>query len=297
MAVSVGGSTAVRDPSDRTTHREEPLDPRKVSATLLSALLLFPACSGGGSTTDGDQAGQESEVPATTPTAEAGPTSEEFIAQADAVCTSSSQESERTVADFGVPKNQKEDFALGKKLLEVRRDRLQKLRALEASEELQDKWDAYLEVRQESFDVIQERYEGLKSGADIDAAELLNQADKLDDEWQSIGEEIGFTACANRLAPGDEKQIEDLITQFFEGEPTKTCSKFVADIYLEYLGGKDGCVENLEPASNISIRDTEGIDKVTANAMVTGSSYGKRASVEITYEDGGYKVRSFYLLD
>ena len=274
------------------------MDPRKVSATFLGAVLLFSACSSGGSTTDGDdQAGQQSETPETTPTEEAGPTSEEFIAQADDVCTSSSQESERTIADFGVPENQKEDFALGKKLLEIRRDRLQKLRALEASEELRDKWDAYLEVRQESFDVIQERYKGLKSGDDIDAAELLNQAKKLDDEWQSIGEEIGFTACANKLAAGDEKQIEDLITQFFEGEPTKTCSEVVAEIYLEYLGGKDGCVENLEQASDISISDIEGINGVTANAVVTGSSYGKRVSVEITSEDGAYKVRSFYLLD
>ena len=273
------------------------MDPRRIGALLLVAMLLSGACSSG-STSDGDDdTAQESETPLNTPTEETGPTSEAFIAQAEAVCTSTSQEAEEIIAEAGVPKTKKADLALGKKLIAVRRDRLQQLAALEASEELQALWDRYLEVRGNSLELIEERYDLITEGDNEEAASsLLTKVNKLDDEWQSIGEEIGFTACAYKLAPDDEKQVEALITQFFEGEPAKTCSGSVSKAYIEYLGGEDGCVQNLSQASKISISDVEGVNGVTATAIVTGSSYGKRASVEITYEDGKYKVRSFYLL-
>ena len=271
------------------------MSPRKTSAALLALMLLLGACSSGDSTSDGDdEGGQESASSEPTPTEEAGPTSEEFIAQADDVCTSTSQQGEEIIADFGVPKTEKEDFALGKKLISVRRDRLEQLRALEASEELQAQWDTYLEARQHSFDLLLERYNTLKDGDKKKAATLLTQVNKSDDEWQSIGEDMGFTTCAYKLSPEDVKQVEAVVTQFFEGEPAKTCSGFVSKAYLEYLGGKEGCVQNLTQASNVSISDVEGINGVTATAAVTGTSYGKRVSAEVTYEGGKYKVRSFY---
>ncbi|HYN35963.1 MAG TPA: hypothetical protein VEV82_03210 [Actinomycetota bacterium] len=275
----------------------EPMDLRKLGAMLLCAMLLSGACSSGSSTSDGDDnAGQESESPEATPTTEAGPTSEDFIAEAEGVCITTSKEAEAIIADLGVPETDKANFALGKKLLVVREDRLQKLRALEASEELQAQWDDYLEVRQKSFELIRERYDVLKDGDEKSAAELLSKSDESDNEWQSIGEEIGFTACAYTLTPEDEKQVAGIITQFYEGDPQKICAGVVAKAYLDYLGGKDGCLQNLDQAPKVSISELEGIDEVTASATVSGSSYGKRVSVEVTYEDGNYKVRSFYIL-
>lgn len=271
----------------------EPMDLRKLGAMLLCVMLLSGACSSGSSTSDGDDnAGQEPESE-TTPTEETGPTSEEFIAEAEAVCISSSKEVEEIVADLGIPETEKADFALGKELLAARQDRLEKLRALDASEELQAQWDDYLQARQESFELIRERYDVLKDGDKKKAAELLSKSEELDDEWQSIGEEIGFAACAFKLAPEDEELVTAVITQFFEGDPKKTCPGFVSKSYLDYLGGKDGCVENLSQASKISISELEGIAEVTADATVTDSSYGKAVLVEVTYEDGKYKVRSF----
>lgn len=273
------------------------MDPKKMGVTMLVVMLLSGACSSGGSTSDGDDgAAQESESPETTPTTEAGPTSEDFIAQAESVCISTTEQAEELIAEFGVPKTKKAGFALGEKLLAVRRDRLEQLRVLDASEELQAQWDDYLEVRQNSFDLIEERHDVLKDGDEKGAARLLSKSNELDDEWKSIGEEIGFAACANKLTPEDEKQVTAVITQFFEGDPKKTCVGFVSKSYLEYLGGGDGCVQNLDQASKISISELGGVNEVVATATVTGSSYGKSVSVEVTYEDGKYKVRGFFFL-
>lgn len=269
--------------------------PKKRGALLLVAVLLFGACSSDGSTGDDNKTEQESDSAEPTPT-ETGPTAEEFIAEAETVCTTTSQKTEEILADFGVPENEKENLALGKKLIAARRDRLKQLRALDVSEDLQEQWDEYLDARQNSLDLIVERLAALEDGDDERAASLLSKVDKSDKEWQSIGAEIGFMACAYRLSPKAEKEVEVLLTQFFEGDPTKTCSGFVSKAYLDYLGGQDGCAESLEQASKISITDLEGIDEVTANGTITGSTYGKRVSVEVTYEDEKYKARILYIL-
>lgn len=273
------------------------MGPKKFGAALLVVMLLVGACSSSGSTSDGDDdTAQESEAPEDTPTTEAGPTSEEFIAEAESVCISVAEQSEELKTKLGIPKTSKANFALGAKLLDVRRDRLERLRSLDVSEELQAQWGDYLEVRQNSFDVIEKRYNVLKGGDEKGAAKLLSKADELDEEWQSIGEEIGLSACANKLSPEDEKQITAAITQFFEGEPKKTCSGFVSKSYLEYLGGVDGCLQGLGQASKISTSELQGVDEVFANATVDETSYGKSVSVEVTFEDGKYKVRSFSFL-
>jgi hypothetical protein len=274
--------------------KREPMDPRKMSSVLLVVMLLLGAC--GGSTTDGDGEGaqeQESESE-TTPTAEAGPTSEEFIAQAEEVCISAAEETNEINNELGVSGTIKESLALGKRLIAVRAERLERLRALDVPEELQAQWTQHLEGRQESFDLIQERYDALKDGDEKTAEKLLDQVNELDEEWQSIGEEIGLETCVSKLTPSDEKQVTDVITQFFEGDPKKTCAEFITKTYLEYLKGKESCEESLGQAEGISIEEVEGINGVSATADVTGSSYGKAVSVELAYEDGTYKVRSFY---
>ena len=274
------------------------MDPRKMSAALMVAMLFLGACSSGSSTDDGeDNAAQETESSEPTPTEEAGPTSEEFIAEADDVCTSTTQKGEEIIAAAGIPETEKADLALGQDLLDLRRDRIQQLKALEPPEELEEQWNEYVNKREASFKLLEERYGLIKKGGnEEEAAKLLTKINKLDDEWQSIGREIGFTACAYTLAAEDKKQVEDLVTQFFEGEPSKTCSGFLAKPYLDYLGGKKGCVESLKTGSGISISDVEGVNGVSASAVITGSAYGKKGSVEATYIDGKYLIRTFYFL-
>jgi hypothetical protein len=121
------------------------------------------------------------------------PSKDEFVEQADEICRDADQQLE----DIDQPSTDDEIAGYLDEVLELSDEVQGDLEDLDAPEDVQEDWDAYLDNTREGIEVLEEARDQAEGG-DADAArETLtgSQADELEEEQEQLADDIGFEEC------------------------------------------------------------------------------------------------------
>jgi hypothetical protein len=148
----------------------------KVRTALLPVVIALAGCGG-------DDGG------------DGGPSSEEYVAKADAICQAADTKQGAIKGESGGPYNNFSDAAYLSQHNAVTRDALQRLKALEASEDQQKEVDAFLAAVQGTVTAVDKQIAALR------AKDLPAQSQATRDFQASYGDigstagTVGLTSC------------------------------------------------------------------------------------------------------
>jgi hypothetical protein len=249
-------------------------------ALLVCAVAALAAC--GGDDSDGD----------------------DFVAEANAICTDSARE--RTATQQSPPTNAEEALAQNKQQQRIRRQAQADLKALEPSEEAADAYDEFLAKRQRVIEVVVGEEDLLRAEVSPDDpryVEFLTELDRASDAAQAAAEEAGLAACAGVLAPDERDRIVAIVREF-ETTPVEDCRQFLTEDAIDSLfGGLAECQrvqENPPPqgfTKRIEVESARGIAGVGASvraSLVGGPGDGQDIEYVLEYQNGTYKIATVF---
>jgi hypothetical protein len=237
----------------------------------------------------------------------AGP-AEEFIAQADEVCSEAARE------ELANPQPTPTTAAEAVPVLEVALQRREAV--LGAYEDLGEPPKAIAARWRNVVALTRQRYENTlkllelarQRGEEANEASvaLVAEAGRLGDRSEAILAGLGSTACARVLAPADREEVVAFVRKW-ETAPLSDCEAVTtADGIEASFGSAENCEEMQRQArddprlltESIRVTDVEGVAGVTATVDATlsgGPHDGLAVRYVLLYEDGSYRVDSVTL--
>lgn len=121
----------------------------------------------------------------------------EFVAQADAIC----RKYEARLDALGQPTNVAELRSFADKALPIARDGRDELDDLKPPEELEERYDAWLEQGDEAIGIVERLRDAAQEGDQAEIGRIAVDAQRTDAEANRLGRELGFEQCGDTAAP------------------------------------------------------------------------------------------------
>ena len=233
---------------------------------------------------------------------------EEFIAQADEVCTEAAREEIENPQP--TPITAAETVAVLEVVVQRRRELLDAYGDLGAPpSRLTDEWRRVVAIAKQRYRNTQELLELARRGVAATAepyVALVSGSSALGDESEAIMARLGSTSCARALAPEDRREIVAFVQQW-ETQPFEDCEAVTTRHGIEAAFGSIEVCEAAQEevldrsqllTQSIEVTDVEGIAAVAATVDATltgGTNDGLRVRYTVLHEDGAYKVDSVTL--
>jgi hypothetical protein len=229
---------------------------------------------------------------------------EEFIAEADNLCTESAREALRNPEP--TPTNAEEAAESLEESLKEREEAIADFEALgDPPAEIAKEWQQLNELRQQRLAKTRELLKLARQGIEAENpryASVIEESSKLGDQGDAIYAEIGSTACAGILPPDERKEVIKFVT-FWETKPFPgECEKYTT---LDGINLLFGSVKKCEEAQltpppegytkRVKVTSVEGIAGVNATvdaSLFGGVGDGSKVTYNLVFEDGQYKVDS-----
>jgi hypothetical protein len=229
-----------------------------------------------------------------------GPSTGEFLADADAACIDQNREAIGIQFAEGSSQSVEEEAALGRELIPVRADLNEQLEALEPPEELLSDWDRYLALRNELLDVRRRQLAALERGDPV-PEQLATQATDLEDRSLAIAERIGLTACASVLPRNDRDAALSVVKEVaVTPNPQRVCGELASPNYLEesFHGSFRECARYQRKASgtfpdDVKLVNAEGVEGVVAYITIEdvgGGLDGRQSKWTLIRHGGRWQV-------
>lgn len=230
--------------------------------------------------------------------------SDDFVAQADEICTNSQRELVGVVEDLGPLESPEDEAERVSALNPIREQTLADLQALEPPEELSADYEEYVALREERL-ANDKKVEELLQKGDVEAVGKISaRNDEVTKDAEAKAEEIGFSACAQVLPAEAEAQVKETIDMLEISDDPALCTETMTASGVEVLfGSLEKCEktqEELKPselADSVDYEEIKGVEGVTANVIATvegGALDGQRSSYQLLFEDGTYKVSEVF---
>ena len=226
--------------------------------------------------------------------------SDDFIADADAICTDQAEQLRDIALAADVPPSDEKSVAQRyEQTVPVIEDAQSQLEDLEAPDELSDDYDEFLSLRQQRIDAIHESIDASNAGDSKGFAAANEKVSGLAEQTSAAGEQIGFGSCANVLSDEDAHAVEDFEDEFAAStDAEQICNEFFLPQYvaLAYEGGVEDCLKDplTTKVTHIDYQGAEGVDGVTARATVevlNGPDQGTYTDT-LYYVDGAWRLYS-----
>jgi hypothetical protein len=225
-----------------------------------------------------------------------------FRTAADKICTALAEDYVEVTQRNGLPQSLEEEAAGVEEVIPLFKDAQEKLAKLKPPKNLKADYKEYLSLRE---DRIANDEAFLESAANNDQAAIQENVAALSatrSQYEALGEDLGFYACAERLHKKEAQKVRDVVEETWtNGDPAFCTEKYTEEFVEVYAGGPDGCVAaESDPANAVSSIDIEfvkGVDKVRATVRFTpsdGPDAGRTLETDLIYEDGIYKRNAIY---
>jgi hypothetical protein len=251
------------------------------SAALLAAatMMLMAACGG-----DDD-----------------GDSTEDFAAEADALCIETAEEVTALFNEEGIPQSFEEDVALLAKRLPIGEELLAEASDLDPPEDIADEYEAYLAELEENVALRNDALDAGEAGDESSYQSYLPRFEAQGDAIDAAAEASGLEACAGILPEDQVADVEAVIQDTATtGDPAHCTEDYTAN-FVESQGGPEACEQGerdpANQADSVAVTEVKGVDEVTARAEVTitgGPLDGDDAFVELIFEDGRWKVDALF---
>jgi seryl-tRNA synthetase len=225
------------------------------------------------------------------------PSTEDFVAEADEVCTEQVRNFQEVEDRLGSSTSLEEEAKLQKALLPFREESLADLEEIEAPEESEKAWNRYLELRRELRDLRAKQLKLLEKG-DEEALEPVNEKiGDLNDELDEVGKEADLLACASVLPKDQVKEAEEVVEEVaLTTDPKRVCRELVTQNYLDtgFKGSYEECAKfQREEAENfaddLEVEEVSGVADTSAAVTITeaGGTYDGEESTWVLRREGG----------
>jgi hypothetical protein len=232
---------------------------------------------------------------------DSGSSNEDFVAEADQICTQQTADSVKVEDRLGYPLSLEEGAEFQGELAPIRQEGLEQLEGLEAPDELADDWDRYLAARRESGELREEQVKLLEAGDEEKVKALNAEIEANSDELEKAAKDVGMEACG-RILPADQREeVVDVVEEVaLTTDPKLVCRDLVTPGYLElgFEGSYEECAEfqrkNADKfATDVEIDDVEGVADTQAVVKITdvdGQFAGEESAWTLVHRDDGWKV-------
>ncbi len=230
-----------------------------------------------------------------------GADTEDFIAEADQICTEA--ERERVDIALGRPilKTSEQEAAVLREIVPVHQREHDDLAALEPPEDASTEYSDFLAARADVVAAGEERRALAERGAP--AEERLAASDRAEaanDRADEPAAAIGLEACAHRLPPEQVEEITANTEDVFTSEDPAVCTELLTDVFLERFDQTlEQCKRQQQKERGtelIELSDVEGIAGVSATARMEaqgGPRVAPPTEVTYVYQDGTWKLTNF----
>ena len=230
-----------------------------------------------------------------------GGSADDFIAQADQVCTDAAEEAVANTAPL--PTTAEAAVPYLKDSLKRREQQLADFEALgEPPSEIADEWNEAIGKFEQrvanSEELVKLARQGVKP-TDPKYANVVSESSDLDEEENEILKGIGSTACAEVLPADERKEVIDFVT-VFETKALDDCTEYMTDEAIKLLFGSLAECQRvqLNPppegfTKKVKVTHIEGISGVTVAvdaSLEGGIGDGQKVTYTLVYVDGGYKI-------
>jgi hypothetical protein len=196
-----------------------------------------------------------------------GDDSDDFIPDADAICTDEQRQIvDQQLARPTIPTGTKEIVEVFEAGNPIYQDAQDQLSELEPPGAVSADWDEFLSLNQQRIDARADAIAAADDRKAFDAA--ADEAVKLLEDRDEVGERIGLGPCANVLSEEDQQAVtaaEDELSAAVDAE--RICTEIFLEQYAEaFYGDVQKCSEDPAVAKPIEhdISEVSGVDGVRA---------------------------------
>jgi hypothetical protein len=138
---------------------------------MLATVVVVAGCGGGG-----DRLSQE-----------------ELVSEADAICT----RFEERLDEVEEPQDVQDVERFADETRPIIEEGIDELRALEPPEELEGEYDEWIAMNEDALQVIDDLSEAAAAGDEARVQEVIEDAERREQEADNLAREIGLEECAN----------------------------------------------------------------------------------------------------
>ncbi len=264
---------------------------RLLSVSVLLLTLLSSACTGGSPEESAPASATDAESEA--PAEPEEPTDAEFTAAADAICLDSAQVVAANDAGYTTDSSRSDLIEIEAEDNRLIAERVEQLEELVVPSGLQEQFGEFLELRQESLRLLEERLVAFKKRDKQTITKIDAKREKSVKERNKIAKGMGLMACANQLTSEAEDEIKANIVKFFSKPSAAVCKELATDRLLDFHGSVKKCSEALVSSKKVTVREIGGVEDVNAYATVAPNAYAGKLEVGLLFEEGKYKIASY----
>ncbi len=230
-----------------------------------------------------------------------GGSGEDFVAQADGICTDQALRVNRVLADGRTPRTATEAAARDSELLPIEREAVTRLGDLDPPQGRDgDAYRGFLAARRLALRLSGGRARAARRRAGAAYAAIGARRERIVAEADARASRAGLLACAERLSRGAARAVRAAINRIATSPDPSLCSElFTAAFVRSRFGDPGGCRHRQRQpqsaARSVEIGDLRGIDGVYALATIVprgGDSVGQRMQLGMLYEHGAYRADS-----